>query len=56
MVEDRQALLPYVYSTQQLGTLKMTIVVDGMQTSLGSDYVVGVGNIKLADGTASVGC
>jgi hypothetical protein len=50
MVEDRQALLMYVYSTEQLGALNMTIVVDGMQTSLGSDYLVGVGNVKLADG------
>ena len=53
IVEDRQALLAYVYSTEQLGTLNMTIVVDGMETSLGSDYVVGVGNVKLADGDGS---
>lgn len=53
IVEDRQALLAYVYSTEQLGALNMTIKVDGMKTSLGSDYVVGAGNVKLADGDGS---
>jgi hypothetical protein len=49
-VNNRQAVLNYFYSPAQIGTLFMRIVVDGTVNSLGSDYVVGVGNVKLADG------
>ena len=35
---------------QELGTIYIKIVVDGAVHSLGSDYVVGVGHVKLGDG------
>jgi hypothetical protein len=49
-VNNRQAVLNYVYSPTEIGTISMTIMVDGTMTSLGSDYVFAVGNVKLADG------
>jgi len=49
-VNDRQAVLNYVYSPTELGTISIQIVVDDTVNSLGSDYVVGVGNVKLGDG------
>jgi hypothetical protein len=49
-VNDRQAVLKYLYSPKELGTIYIKIVVDDMVNSLGSDYVVGVGNVKLGDG------
>jgi hypothetical protein len=49
-VNDRQAVLNYVYSPTELGTISMTIMVDGTMNSLGSDYVFAVGNVKLGDG------
>lgn len=52
-VDDRPAVLNYVYSQTQLGTISMTIKVDGMANSLGSDYVFGVGNVKLGDGSGT---
>jgi hypothetical protein len=49
-VNDRQAVLNYVYSPMELGAIDITIVVDGTKNSLGSDYVFGVGPVKLGDG------
>jgi hypothetical protein len=49
-VDFRQAVLHYIYSPTELGTIYIQIVVDGTVNSLGSDYVVGVGNVKLGDG------
>jgi hypothetical protein len=48
-VDDRQAVLNYVYSPTELGTIYIKIVVDDTVNSLGSDYVVGVGPVNLAD-------
>jgi hypothetical protein len=41
-VKHREALLKYFYSQKEFGMLYTTIKVDGKETSLGSDYVVGV--------------
>jgi hypothetical protein len=49
-VDFRQAVLLYIYSKMELGTIYMRIVVDDTVNSLGSDYVVGVRNVKLGDG------
>jgi hypothetical protein len=49
-VNNRNDVLTYFYSLQQLGNIYTRIVVDGTTNSLGSDYVVGVGLVKLADG------
>jgi hypothetical protein len=49
-VNNRQAVLNYAYSPTELGTISMTIKVDGTMTSLGSDYLFAVGNVKLGDG------
>jgi hypothetical protein len=48
-LNDRQAILNYFYSQDQIGLIYTKIVVDGTVNSLGSDYVVGVGPVKLAD-------
>jgi hypothetical protein len=53
-VDLRQAVLHYVYSQTELGTVYIQIVVDGTVNSLGSDYVVGVGNVKLGDGPGGI--
>lgn len=41
-VYNRWALLNYFYSQQEFGTVFTKIIVDGKETSLGSDYLVGV--------------
>lgn len=41
-VYNRWALLNYFYSQQEFGTVFTKIIVDGRETSLGSDYLVGV--------------
>jgi hypothetical protein len=48
-LNDRQAILNYFYSQDQIGLIYTKIVVDGTVNSLGSGYVVGVGPVKLAD-------
>jgi hypothetical protein len=41
-VTDRQALLDYFYSQQHFGTVYTIITVDGQDTALGPDYLVGL--------------
>jgi hypothetical protein len=48
-VNDRDAVLNYFYSQEQLGNVYAQIVVDGEVNSLGSDHVVGVGPVNLGD-------
>src|SRR6266478_1223005 len=48
-VNNRDALLNYFYARDQLGNDYTRIVVDGKVNSLGPDYVVGVGPVKLGD-------
>ena len=47
---NREALLQYFYSQKQLGVQYTTITVDGKETSLGGDYLVGVSVPPLPDG------
>jgi hypothetical protein len=49
-INDRQAVLQYFYSQNEIGNTSIKIIVDGTENSLGSGYVVGVGPVKLADG------
>ena len=48
-VHDRKAVLSYFYSQKEIGNTYVKIKVDGTETSLGPDYVVGVGPVKLGD-------
>jgi len=48
-VNNRDAVLNYFYSQEQLGNVYAQIVVDGEVNSLGSDYVVGIGPVNLGD-------
>jgi hypothetical protein len=48
-VNDRDAVLNYFYSQQQLGNIYAQIVIDGEVNSLGSDHVAGVGPVNLGD-------
>jgi hypothetical protein len=54
-VNDRPAVLYYVYSQNEIGNACIKIVVDGTVHSLGSDYVVGVGPVKLNDAGTPLG-
>jgi hypothetical protein len=47
---NREALLQYFYSQKQLGVQYTTLTVDGKETSLGGDYLVGVSVPPLPDG------
>jgi hypothetical protein len=47
---NREALLQYFYSQKQLGVQYTTLTIDGKETSLGGDYLVGVTVPPLPDG------
>jgi hypothetical protein len=48
-VNDRDAVLSYVFAQEGLGAVNIQIVVDGIPNFLGPDYVVGVGPVNLGD-------
>jgi hypothetical protein len=48
-VNDRDAVLRYVFAPGGFGAVNIQIVVDGIPNFLGPDYMVGVGPVKLAD-------
>jgi hypothetical protein len=49
-IADREDVLHYFYSQNEIGNAYIKIIVDGAETSLGPDYLVGVGPVPLADG------
>jgi hypothetical protein len=52
-VNNRQAVLSYVYSPMELGAIYIKVFVDGTENSLSSDYVFGVGPVNLGDGAGT---